>query len=115
MEISTVFENEYSQNMGSLGCSKAEWNGRTVTILEGDKSVPFCKAINFRTRVNSMMSKPDHGDATIRGGVDEERGAYIEGSITMSWGDSKPSSDSKKSESPSEKDQSPDTNDSPKN
>ena len=76
MEISTLFENEYSQNIGSFDCisHEGEWKGQTVAILKGDKYDTFCKAINTLTRTNPMMSKPDRGEVSIRGGVDEERG-----------------------------------------
>jgi hypothetical protein len=117
MEISTVFENGYSQNTDSFDfiSNKGEWNGRTVTILEEDKCVTLSKAINSQTRPNPMMAKPDRGEASIRGGIDEERGAYIEGNVSVSWGDSKTSSNSKNSESASEKDKSSDNKESVNN
>jgi hypothetical protein len=109
MEISSVFENEYSQNIGSFDCipNKGESNGRTVVILKEDKCPTLCKTINSRILMNLMMTRPDRADASVRGGVDEERGMYIEGSMSVSWGDSKPSSNTK-----SEKDKPSDQNES---
>lgn len=105
MEILAVLENEYCQNVGALDSvpNKTEWNGRTVTILEEGECKIFRKTTDAQKRIVPLMGKPDRGEASIRGGVDEERGVYVEGSVSISWGGSESSSDSKKQGSENEK------------
>lgn len=95
MEISALFEDGFAQEINrfdSISNSK-EWNGRKVTIIKEDKLSPLCKVINSQTQTSSKMIV-NQGDASIRGGVDEEHGVYIEGKVSISWGggaDAKPS------------------------
>lgn len=96
MEALGVLENEYYQDIWSRDGSKnrSEWNTRKVNLLNEDERVLLKQAASSSSQIYLMMSKPDRGDVEISGGYDETRGGYIEGKISASWGDPKPSPDS---------------------
>ena len=100
MEISGVFEDEYSSKVGSFTCPEdlTEWNGRTVKPLAGDESSSLSRVIRMRP----MMSRPSRVDAEVIGGYSEDRGGYVEGKISASWGDSTPAPSSSDSSSKNE-------------
>ncbi|MBI5272668.1 MAG: hypothetical protein HY861_01635 [Chlamydiia bacterium] len=95
MEISDVVENTYCQDIASHDGSESEsaWNGRRVDLFTEDKT-PLFRRANPQMWIRPMMSKPDRADVEISGGRDETRGGYVEGKISISWGDPKSSSDS---------------------
>jgi len=97
MEVSNIFENECCQDIWSRDCleTESEWNGRKVDILTGDENSLLNRVTGHQMRIRPMMSKPDRAEATFSGGYDESRGGYVEGKVSMSWGDPNSSSDSK--------------------
>ncbi len=108
MEILNVYDNEYPQNFGST-TDIAVWNGREISISRRRESC--CHTINFQALVDPLMSRPSNVEGELTGGYSEEKGAYIEGRITGSWGDS----NSSKSYEPKEKEKSSDNSNSENN
>lgn len=104
MEISSVFENEYCSKIESFTSPEntAEWNGRIIKPLAGNKSSILSRVISIETKIYPMMSRPTNVEGELTGGYSEERGGYVEGKISASWGESKSSQSSSNSKTKTE-------------
>ena len=106
MEISSLFESEYCSKNASFTCTEnmAEWNGRVIKSLTENESLILFRGMDIKAKIDLMMAKPSNVEGELTGGYSEERGGYIEGKISASWGESKSSSSDSKTKNEPEND-----------
>ena|SRR5690348_9950305 len=95
MEVSRISEGTCkcdSFDDTKKGCELDHRKIKILTSAEGPLTVQFVN--NNLHHPPTRMSRPDRGEIDFTYGYDEERGGFIEGRISASWGESKSSSES---------------------
>ncbi|MES2272779.1 MAG: hypothetical protein V4487_01105 [Chlamydiota bacterium] len=99
MDISAISEQTETEYTFSIANESVLWNGRDVQELRGlgfpaimhtfsTKQETHRSLDNCRIHVAPKMSRAaDESKAEIKGGYDEDRGVFVEGSWTWTWKD----------------------------
>lgn len=112
MDIDAISEQTELDYIFDIPDEPVRWNGRDIRELEAphyhmhlfnqnrsSMSLDKCKILTQPT----MSRPPDKSEAKIKGGYDEDRGGYVEGTWTWTWedkDDKNRSSDNKDKSSP---------------